>query len=213
VEEPGVEPADDRPGQQHHQGTRTDEPGEVIYYKPGPTASSRSGSRPSQPPQALYQLIDRALSDMRDIAADNDFNADPNVAAKTVNAVDVQTQSRWEKFMASVEEWDSRLMRHCLLLVARHYTEPRLLQIRGRWDQPQRIEDFKGSDLFGETNIRVVPGSSQARSRQQVQQELAWIQANWPGYLSPEVAIAALHNGTSDDLIRLPTLTCPGSTA
>jgi hypothetical protein len=127
------------------QGTRTDEPGEVIYYKPGANNIKPEWEQAVPPPQALYQLIDRALSDMRDIAADNDFNADPNVAAKTVNAVDVQAQSRWEKFMASVEEWDSRLMRHCLLLVARHYTEPRLLQIRGRWDQPQRIEDFKGS--------------------------------------------------------------------
>jgi hypothetical protein len=183
-------------------GSRTDEPGDITYYKPQANGLKPEWEQPVQPPQALYQLIDRALSDMRDVAGDNDFNAAPNVAAKTVAAVDVQTQSRWEKFMSSVEEWDSRLMRHCLLLVARHYTEPRLLQIRGRWDQPQRIEDFKGSDLFGETNIRVVPGSSQARARSQVQQELAWIQANWPGYLSPEVAIAALHNAQTDDLVK-----------
>lgn len=181
---------------------RTDEPGDIIYYTPQGNGLKPEWEQAPQPPQALYTLIDRALSDMRDIAADNDFNADPNVAAKTVNAVDIQAQSRWEKFMTSVEEWDSRLMRHCLLLVARHYTEPRLLAIRGRWDQPQRLEDFKGGDLFGETNIRVVPGSSQAKSRAQVQQELAWIQANWPGYLSPEVAIAALHNAQTDDLIK-----------
>jgi hypothetical protein len=108
-------------------GQRTDEPGDITYYKPQANGLKPEWEQPVQPPQALYQLIDRALNDMRDVAGDNDFNADPNVAAKTVNAVDVQTQSRWEKFMSSVEEWDSRLMRHCLLLVARHYTEPRLV--------------------------------------------------------------------------------------
>ena len=77
-----------------------------------------------------------------------------------------------------------------------------MLAIRGRWGQPQRIDDFLGSHLFGQVDIRVTPGSTQARSRQQIQQELAWIQANWPGYLTPEVAIAALHNGTAEDLIK-----------
>jgi hypothetical protein len=32
--------------------------------------------------------------------------------------------------------------------------------------------------------------------------ELSWIQGNFPGYLTPEVSIAALHSGTADDLIR-----------
>jgi hypothetical protein len=179
-----------------------DVPGSVRYYRPTGTGEKPEWEQPPPVPEALFRILDRALADMRSIAADEDFNADPNVAAKTIGAVDVQSQSRWEKFMSRVEEWDSRLMRHCLLLVARHYTEPRLLAIRGRWGQPQRISDFLGEHLFGQVDIRVVPGSMQARSRQQIQQELAWIQANWPTYLTPEVAIAASHNGTAEDLVR-----------
>jgi hypothetical protein len=182
----------------------SDEPGSVRYYRwQGPGSPEPEWENvPSGWAEPLFRILNQAVTDMRSVSADEDFNADPNVAAATIGAVNVQAQSRWEKFMTRVEEWDSRVMRHCLLLVARHYTEPRLLSIRGRWGQPQRIPDFLGDDLFGQTDIRVTPGSTQAKSRQQIQQELAWIQANWPGYLTPEVAIAALHNGTAEDLIR-----------
>jgi hypothetical protein len=182
----------------------SDEPGSVRYYRwQGPGSPEPEWENvPSGWAEPLFRILNQAVTDMRSVSADEDFNADPNVAAATIGAVNVQAQSRWEKFMTRVEEWDSRVMRHCLLLVARHYTEPRLLSIRGRWGQPQRIPDFLGDDLFGQTDIRVTPGSTTAKSRQQIQQELAWIQANWPGYLTPEVAIAALHNGTAEDLIR-----------
>lgn len=178
-----------------------DDPGYTNYYKPV-GGMKPEWETPVQVPQALFQIIDMTLGHMRDVAADNDFNADPNVAAKTVAAVDVQTQSKWEKFMRSVEEWDSRLMRHCLLLVSRFYTEQRVIAIRGRWGEPQRITDFTGRDLLGESNIRVKPGSTQQQSRQQIQGLLSWVQANWPGYLAPEMAIAAMQDGTPDNLIK-----------
>jgi hypothetical protein len=179
-----------------------DVPGNVRWIRPGTVNVPQWEKVPTDWVQPLFQVLGRAVDDMRSVAADEDYNADPRVSATTVQEVDRLSAGRWSSFQASVEEFDSRLMRHCLLLVGRHYTEPRLLAIRGRWGQPQRIQDFLGAHLFGQIDIRVIPQSTQPRSRQEVQQELAWIQANFPGYLTPEVAIAALRNGTAEDLIQ-----------
>jgi hypothetical protein len=109
----------------------SDEPGSVRYYRwQGPGSPEPEWENvPSGWAEPLFRILNQAVTDMRSVSADEDFNADPNVAAATIGAVNVQAQSRWEKFMTRVEEWDSRVMRHCLLLVARHYTEPRLLSI------------------------------------------------------------------------------------
>jgi hypothetical protein len=64
------------------------------------------------------------------------------------------------------------------------------------------LKDFLGAQLMGEVDVTVTEDSLKPRSRDQVMSELSWIQANFPGYLSPEVSIAALHSGTAEDLIR-----------
>jgi hypothetical protein len=92
-------------------------------------------------------------------------------------------------------------MRHCLYLVATHYTEPRLLQIRGQvgWEP---IKDFQGSQLLGQTDVRVFPGSIQPMTRQAIQDRLNFLITAFPGAISIEQAQAALEGGTAEDLIR-----------
>jgi hypothetical protein len=47
-------------------------------------------------------------------------------------------------------------------------------------------------------NVRVLPGSIEAKSRAQIMREIEFIQQNWPGALSPEAAMAALHGGNAE---------------
>lgn len=174
-----------------------DVPGAVRYYRPiGGLSPEWETSVPV--PDSLFRIFDMALTTMRQIGADvNTENTD--AAARTLQQVIEQSQNRWQSFLGDVAEWHSRLMRHCLLLVARHYSEPRLLQIRGRFG-PYSIGDFQGAQLMGQVNVTVLPGSLEVKSRQQIRDEvLAYADRGW---VSPQVAMAAIQGGTAQKLIE-----------
>jgi hypothetical protein len=92
-------------------------------------------------------------------------------------------------------------MRHWLLLVARFYTEPRLIEIRGRmgWES---IQDFRGSHLLGQTNVRVFPGSLEYLNRQQVTARVQYYAQM--GWISPQQAMPRSRAATSRRSPRLP---------
>jgi hypothetical protein len=56
--------------------------------------------------------------------------------------------------------------------------------------------------MRSQTNIRVLSGSIESKSRAQVMREIEFIQQNWPGALSPEAAMAALHGGNAESLLK-----------
>jgi hypothetical protein len=180
-----------------------DVPGGVDYYKVDPINPTVTPQWEKSPPipQELFQMLNLALDQLRALANDFDVQPDPNVAAKTVTAAAQQAQSHWDGFLGDAAEFDSRLMRHCLTLVARFYTEERLLPIRGRhgWE-PSRT--FRGMDLRSQANVRVSKTSLETKGRAQTMQEIQFVQANWPGYITAEAALAALHGGSGENLGR-----------
>jgi hypothetical protein len=185
-----------------------DVPGGVDYYDPDAVTGQNlkpEWERTPPVPVELKDMLLLAIQQMRDLAADVDVQADPNVAARTVGAAVGQAQSRWDSFLGDAEEFDSRLMRHCLCLVARYYTEERIVDIRGRygWEPPAT---FTGADLRSQVNVRVLEGSLQAKSRAQIMQEIEFVNTIAPGSISAEVALAALHGGTAENLLRSYTL-------
>ena len=175
---------------------RTDEPGAITYYR---GQQKPDWERAIEPPQALFQLLETLLRIMRAIAADEELQAAPNVAARTVQAVLEESRARWQTFLGSLADWDAGVMRHCLMLCARYYTEPRLLEIRGR-DGWEPIPDFKGADLMGEVDVRLMASSLVPYTRQGVQDQLSWIAQTFPGWLNPQDALAALQAGSLDRL-------------
>lgn len=177
----------------------TDEPGLVNYYRMG--MPEPKWQQPPQIPQELFQIYETMQQAMRFIASYADANAAPNVAAQTVQADIEQSQARWQSFLGDLAEFDSRLMRHCLLLVSNFYTEPRLLKING-WFGPDLVEDFLGSQLNGQIDVTVLPGSLQQLSKHEMQTRLQWIAQTFPGWLSPEMALAALDGGAAQTLVR-----------
>jgi hypothetical protein len=176
-----------------------DEPGFVNYYKMGMPEPKWQPTPPV--PQELFQIYTTMQDAMRYIASYADTSAGPNVAAKTVAADVEQTQARWSSFLGDLAEFDSRLMRHCLVLVSRYYTEPRLLKISG-WFGPDLVSDFQGSQLSGQVDVTVLPGSLQQLSKGEMLNRLQWIAQTFPGYLSPEAALAALDGGNAQNLVR-----------
>jgi hypothetical protein len=171
-----------------------DVPGAVKYYRLSP-----NGEKPQWEPapdaqilNGLITIFNKTLEQMQSVGAYLDVQADPNVAARTVGAAVEQTRARWQQFLSDLAEFDSRLMRHCLLLVARYYTEPRLLEIRGRmgWES---VPDFRGSKIRHQSNVRVSPGSLEYLSRNQIMAKAQYYASM--GWITPQKTMWAIENG------------------
>lgn len=173
----------------------TDEPGGIDWYRPI-GGQVPAYEQPIKVPPELFNILNIAKGDMRDVSSDSDFTADPNVAAQTVQQVLAVDQARWASFIADSAEWHSRLMHHCLLLVARFYTEPRLLSIRGRFG-PDPIKDFRGMDLLDQQDVIVQPSSLQMRTKQDIQTQIfAFADRGW---ITPEAAMAAIDDAQGSE--------------
>jgi len=180
--------------------TRPDDvPNSVRYYKLSPNGEKPEWEDPpsGQILNALQQILSTILEQMARVASYEDVKAESNVAARTTQAVIEQSMARWQSFLGDLAEWWSRVMRHCLVLVARYYTEPRTLQIRGRmgWES---IADFKGAKLMGQTNVRVFPGSLEYLTRAQILAKTQYYASM--GWLSGEQAMAAIEGAQVEKL-------------
>jgi hypothetical protein len=172
---------------------RTDEPGAVLYWDGAPEDKPQWEHVP-EIPGSLFRVIDTVMQMMRLMASDDQSEAQAdltNVAAKTLQQVLEQSLNRWDGFRSEMAAWDAAIMRHSLLLCARHYSEPRLMKIKGR-DGWEHIPDFQGAQLMGEVDVKVFSDSLVPQTRQGVQDQLTWINANFPGWLQPQDALVAL---------------------
>jgi hypothetical protein len=176
-----------------------DVPNSIRYYKLSPNGEQPEWEKGPDPSMlnALIQIFNTVMDQMQKVAAYQDVQAEPNVAARTTQAVIEQSIARWQSFLGDLAEWHSHLMRHCLLLVARYYSEPRTLQIRGRlgWES---IRDFKGAQLMGQTNVRVFPGSLEYLTRAQIMAKTQYYaQMQW---ITGEQAMAAIEGAQVEKL-------------
>lgn len=176
----------------------TDEPGKIMYYK-GDKAPEQETPQPI--PDSLFKIGEVAKDDLREIGFATQLDAAPNVAARTVQAVVEQSQLQWAQFLVSKAEWWSRLMRHCLVLVTCHYTEPRLMTFKGR-DGWEHIPDFQGASLMDEVDVRVFPHSLVTLTRDGVRDQLDWLIQRFPGFLTPQETLAALQAGSIDRITQ-----------
>jgi hypothetical protein len=175
----------------------TDEPGARFRYQ-GDTPPTQVETRPI--PDSFFRMVDLVRQDMLEIGFGTQLDAAPDVAARTIQAVQQQADLQWAQFLINKADWWSRLLHHCLLLVSCHYTEPRLLKFRGR-DGWEHIKDFEGAQLMGEIDVRVNAASLATLTRSQVRDMLDWIATRFPGWLNPQDALAALDTGSLDRLM------------
>jgi hypothetical protein len=179
--------------------TPDDVPNSVRYYKLSPNGEKPQWEEPpsGQILNALQQIFNLIIDQMNRVASYEDVQAESNVAARTTQAVIEQSMARWQSFLGDLAEWWSRLARHCLLLVARFYNEPRTIEIRGRMGW-QSIADFKGAHLMGQTNVRVSPGSLDYLSKNQIMAKVQYYASM--GWVSKEQGMAAIEGGMSEKL-------------
>jgi hypothetical protein len=173
----------------------TDEPGAIIEVG----RPDQVQWRPTPPvPQILSEIQDRAKADLGFLASQNEIPSQVE-AARAIQVLTERDNTARGAFLGNLAEWHSRLMRHCLTLVEKHYTEGRLIQING-WSGPENIQDFKGADLMDQVNVRVSPGSIQPLTREFMEQRIMnWAQLGW---VEPHMAMAAIEGGAAEGLIK-----------
>lgn len=151
-------------------------------------------------PQDLGNMRDFYQATIGRIAAQNDVPSGMESGKAYATFIERDQQAR-AAFLASLADWHAQLMTACLNLVAVHFTTPTLISIRGSlgWEP---VNDFRGSMMRGQVNIRVTADSVEPRSREtQRQLIMNMVQLN-PGGWPKELVAQAMQEGDLDVLIQ-----------
>lgn len=175
-------------------GKLNDVPGAVVRVVGGEAKWRETPPIPSE----LFRQKDEAILDMARIAAQNDIPSQVE-SGKGIQFLLEKDAGRRTTFYSNLAEFDARLGRHCLYLVQRHYTEPRLLQVEGA-QGIEPIADFLGSELLDEVDVRVSQDSVEPRTRQSIEAKILSFADR--GWVSPHEAMAAINNGTAEGLVQ-----------
>jgi hypothetical protein len=148
----------------------TSEPGQVIEYTPGlqpPTPLPLQAL-----PSYVLQEVDRLVQDMDDVSGQHEISRGQNpsqvTAYSALSYLQEQDESKLAASVSSVEEFIEKVARLYLKYVVYFWDLPRTVRIVGR-DKMVDAAAWKGSDLRGNTDIRVEAGSAIPLGKQQKQ--------------------------------------------
>lgn len=152
---------------------------------------------PGQVPPDLLSMKQEAREDMYRIAAQNDI-PEQLQSGKSQAVFNERDQNRRYSFIAALADFHSRLARHMLYLVQRHYTEDRLIKIRGQFGPETR--SFRGADLKSECDVRVSPESIEPITKDGVMTTIQQLATLFPGSLNVDKVMSALNGQSLDEL-------------
>lgn len=172
----------------------TTEPGQVIEYK--------MGFQPPQPmplqplPNYVLQEVQQLTADFDDISGQHEVargNVPPGVTAATaISYLQEQDDSMLSHEVDSIESGMEKIAKQTLSLVGQFWDTPRVIKITGvdgSWD----AQMFKGSDLRGNSDIRIEAGSALPTSKAAKQALITdWMKM---GFIPPEEGMAVLDMG------------------
>lgn len=144
----------------------TTEPGLIVFYTPG--------FAPPEPlplqalPGYVSEELERIQRDMDDISSQHEVSkgrTPPGVEAATAIAyLQEQDDTIISHTADSVEQAHERIGKHLLSYVGQFWDAQRIVKVVGSNSMYESFV-FKGSDLRGNTDFKVVPGSAAPRSR------------------------------------------------
>lgn len=175
----------------------SDEPGRHYEVNGDPNTMLRWRDNISMPGE-LFQMLELAEQEIGRLSAQNAIPSQVE-AGKAIQALIERDQTRGAQFLNNLADWYSSVMRHCLMLVQGHYTEDRVVKIKGSFGW-ETVADFLGADLRGQADVRVTPASIEPRTREQVEQKVYL--AMQSGWIPPEQGLHALQTGQADDLVK-----------
>ncbi len=147
-------------------GRMTNEPGSVILYTPGfqPPTPLPLQSLPAY----VIQELDIVARDMDDISGQHEVTkgrVPPGVTAATaISYLQEQDDSKLSHTIDAVEDGIEKMARHTLSYVGQFWDVPRIIKVIGESASFDAMS-LKGSDLAGNTDIRVEAGSALPTSK------------------------------------------------
>lgn len=149
-------------------------------------------------PDGLFRMAEQAVADMEEIASQRGL-PDTTTSGREISARLERDQIRRQFVIQALADFHSRLGHHLLAYVQQYFTEARNLVIAGH-SGAEYVYDFKGADLKNQLAVRVLPGSIEPQTRAAMEQKiLAYADRGW---ISPDRAMAAIDNGTVEDLAK-----------
>lgn len=144
----------------------TSEPGQWIPYQAG---LGKPDILPAPPiPGYVIETMDRIIGDMDDISGQHEISrggTPPQVTAATaISYLSEQDDTMLAFTTASIERAMARLGRHLLSHVVQFWDKPRMVRVVGP-DSAFEVQQFAGSALRGNTDVRVEAGSALPTSK------------------------------------------------
>jgi hypothetical protein len=139
----------------------TSEPGQSIPYTPGFQPPILAPG--AEVPQSMHMELDQLRADFDDISGQHEItrgNTPSQVTSGTaISFLAEQDDSKLSYQVSGIEDAVQKLGKHYLKYVATYWDEPRLVRVVGR-DNDFEAKHWKGSDLRGNTDVRVMAGSA-----------------------------------------------------
>ena len=143
----------------------TNEPGEILEYRQG--AQKPDWEIPPHEPGHIQAELELQLRDFEDISGVHEVsNGQAASGVKSGIALSFlaeQDDTKLGPIIHNIESTYEKMAQFTLELVQENYLEPRLIKIVGKNNQVE-TKDFQGSDLRGNTDVRVVAGSAMPKS-------------------------------------------------
>jgi hypothetical protein len=177
----------------------SDEEGAVLEYRP--IAGQVPQWREVPPiPESLFRMLDLCIQDFDHIL--NFQELPPGIESGSgVQSMDQRRNTAKAMFINGLARWYASVGQHLLQLIAKHYTEPRLLEVDGRMGV-DRYPDFIGGMLGSPGSLsrpRVRPSSIEPRTKAAMEARLMGYAER--GWIHPHQAMAAINGGVAAQLV------------
>jgi hypothetical protein len=153
----------------------TSKPGEIVTFRPmGPYRPE-----PMQVPQApafLFQDAQQAYNEMQDIAGQHEVSRGQTpgsgIPAAGIVALQEKDSRKLATTISSLENAVSRVGKQVLELVKQYWEIPKMVRVWSDETGVQSVKLFANTDIKGQFDVRVVPGSALPKSKTQERQDL-----------------------------------------
>jgi hypothetical protein len=177
----------------------TTEPGQVILVKQGFQMPMPLRLEPL--PQYVIEELNRCQSDMDDISGQHEITkgrVPPGVTAATaISYLQEQDDSKISHTIDSIEDGMEKIANHWLSHVVQFWDVPRIVKVVGN-DGSYDAQALKGSDLRGNTDIKVEAGSALPTSKAAKQAYVMDLMKM--GFIPPEEGLKVLEFGGVEKL-------------
>lgn len=189
----------------------TSRPGEVLEYNPSLPKPEQIAGVPL--PNYVIEHQERCLEEIQDISATHDVS-EAKAPASVRSGVAIQLLQAGDNAVVAIPKKkliraDRLSMNMMLAIVAKKYTELRIIQVAGR-DRTFEAHYFTGADLRGHTSVFMTAESGLLESKAARQQQiLDYIQLKVLDPANPahqKAILQMLDLGTVDDYVRKRTI-------